>query len=173
MLRLLLLFIGLPALELALLIEIGSRIGTGATLGLILVTGAIGASLARGQGLALIAEVRRELAEGRLPAASLVDGLLILIAAAVLVTPGVLTDAFGFLCLVPAFRAWVKRELLRRLERAVADGRVEVSMHGEVFGSPFRGADPPMRDVTPKREDPDPSPTIPTSATRERREKEL
>ena len=152
MARLLLLFIALPAIELALLIEIGSRFGTVATLGLIVVTGAIGATLARGQGLRLISEIQRELAEGRLPAGSLVDGLLILIAAAVLVTPGVLTDAFGFLCLVPGFRRLVKRALLRRFERAVAEQRVHVSLYTSGLETPFE--DRPMRDVTPKRDDP-------------------
>ncbi len=152
MARLLLLFIALPAIELALLIEIGSRFGTVATLGLIVVTGAIGATLARGQGLRLIGEIQRELEEGRLPAGSLIDGLLILIAAAVLVTPGVLTDAFGFLCLVPGFRRLVKRALLRRFERAVAEQRVHVSLYNSGSETPFENR--PMRDVTPKRDDP-------------------
>jgi UPF0716 protein FxsA len=124
------LFILLPALELALLIEIGSRIGTGATIGLIVVTGLVGASLARQQGIRVISTVQRELAEGRLPASSLMDGLMILIASALLITPGVLTDVFGFLCLVPAFRSAVKAHLRRRFERAVAEQRIEVHVEG-------------------------------------------
>jgi UPF0716 protein FxsA len=129
--RLLLLFVALPALELALLIEIGSRIGTLATLGLIVVTGAVGASLARRQGLGVLRKLQQEAAAGRMPAGSMVDGVIILMAAALLVTPGVLTDAFGFLCLVPAFRTLVKRALLRRFERAVRDGRVEIHVYGD------------------------------------------
>ncbi len=151
MLRWLLLFIALPALELALLIEIGRQIGTVPTLMLIVVTGVLGATLARSQGLRVLGEVQRELAQGRLPTGSLIDGLLILIAAAVLVTPGVLTDAFGFLCLAPGFRSVVKRELLRRLERAVAEQRVHIRVTPS-------GYDPwprhePMRDVTPRPDD--------------------
>ena len=57
-----------------------------------------------------------------MPADSLLDGLMILIASALLVTPGVLTDAFGFLCLIPAFRTLVKGELVRRLRRAEVEG---------------------------------------------------
>lgn len=124
--RLLLLFVLLPAVELALLIEVGRRIGTGATLTIIVVTGIIGASLARRQGLGVIRELQRESAAGHLPAGSLIDGILILIAGALLVTPGVLTDAFGFLCLVPAFRNALKRVALQRFEHAVAEGRVEI-----------------------------------------------
>ena len=136
MLRLLLLFVALPAAELALLIEVGRRIGTGSTLLLIALTGIVGASLARRQGLGVLREVQRETAEGRLPAGSLVDGVIILIAAALLVTPGILTDAVGFLCLLPAFRRTLKRRLLRRLERAARDGRLELRIHGDPDWAP-------------------------------------
>jgi UPF0716 protein FxsA len=131
MLRLLLLFVVLPAVELALLIELGGRIGTPATLGLIVVTGMVGASLARHQGLGVLRRLQEESQAGRLPAGSLVDGVLILVAAALLVTPGILTDAFGFLCLVPGFRSLAKRELRRRFERAVRDQRLDVRFYSD------------------------------------------
>lgn len=127
--RLLLLFVAVPAVELALLIEIGSRIGTLATLALIAVTGVAGASLARRQGLRVVRGLQSEVAEGRLPAAVLVDGVIILIAGALLITPGILTDAVGFLCLVPAFRTWVRGILRRRLERAVAERRLQIEFY--------------------------------------------
>jgi UPF0716 protein FxsA len=149
--RLFLLFIVLPAAELGLLIEIGRHFGTVTTLALIVVTGALGAGMARHQGLRVLAEVQRELAAGRLPAGSMLDGLLILLAAAVLVTPGVITDAFGFLCLTPGFRSLLKRELLRRLERAVAEQRVHLHVYD---GHPRPGTDRgPIIDVTPDRDD--------------------
>jgi UPF0716 protein FxsA len=135
--RLLLLFVALPAVELALLIEIGERIGTVPTLALILCTGLAGAALARHQGLGVLRALQAETAAGRLPAGSLLDGVLILLAAALLVTPGVLTDAFGFLCLVPAFRAVLKRALRRRLERAVREGRLTVQVHGTGADDPW------------------------------------
>ena len=125
--RLLLLFIVVPVVELILLIEIGQRVGTLATIGLIMGTGIVGASLARQQGLSTLARLRKDLDEGRLPAETLVDGVLILIAAAVLITPGVLTDLFGFLCLVPACRRLLTGNLKRRFERAVREGRVNVA----------------------------------------------
>ena len=138
MARLLLLFIAVPALELALLIEIGSRIGTLATLGLIVATGAAGAALVRRQGLGVLREIQQQVAEGRLPAESLVDGLFILVAGALLVTPGVLTDAFGLLCLVPAFRRVAKGLLWRRLERAIREKRVQMTVHFEEWERPLR-----------------------------------
>lgn len=137
--RLLLLFILVPAVELALLIELGQAIGTAATIGLIVVTGIVGASLARHQGLRVITKVQSELAEQQLPTSSLMDGLMIIVASALLVTPGVLTDVVGFLCLLPAFRNWVKRQLMRHFETAIRTQRLNVHVHdlsGSGFGSP-------------------------------------
>ncbi|MCP4002797.1 MAG: FxsA family protein [bacterium] len=153
MARLLLLFIVLPAVELGLLIEIGGYIGTPATIGLIVVTGIVGAALARRQGLRVIGEIQRELAEGRLPASSLMDGLMILIASALLVTPGVLTDVFGFLCLMPGFRSLVKRSLKARFEAAAREGRVHVNIAGMDLGRSEDYGDEPIIDVTPGRSD--------------------
>lgn len=136
---LLLLFIVVPAVELALLIQIGSRIGTFNTLALIALTGVIGASLARYQGLQVLYQVRSEINEGRLPAGAMVDGIIILVAGALLVTPGVLTDAFGFLCLVPWFRGILKRELRRRFERAVSGSRIHVATYRDVVADAWPG----------------------------------
>ena len=126
--KLLLLFILVPAVELALLIELGRQIGTLPTLALIAGTGALGAFLARLQGLGVLRQMQREAAAGRLPASSIVDGVIILVAGAMLITPGILTDAAGFLCLVPAFRRALKKALWERLRRAVQEGRANVTM---------------------------------------------
>ena len=126
--RLLLLFIALPSAELALLIEIGRRIGTLETIGLIVVTGVVGAAMARSQGLRVLSRLREEMSAGQMPADSLLDGVMILVASALLVTPGVLTDAFGFLCLVPGFRDLMKRGIVRRIRSAIEDGRVQASV---------------------------------------------
>lgn len=125
MLRLVLLFTILPAIELALLIEIGRRIGTLETIGLIVVTGVVGAALARYQGIAVLRRSQRELAEGQMPAAALMDGVIILVAAALLVTPGILTDATGFLLLIPWTRAGIRHLAARWLQRALRDGRAK------------------------------------------------
>lgn len=126
--RLLLLFILIPAVELVLLIEIGKRIGTLETLALIVITGVLGAALAKRQGLGVLRKAQAEAAAGRLPAAALVDGVMILLAGAVLITPGVLTDLFGFLCLIPVTRGWIKSLLWRWFKRAVRRGQVRMSV---------------------------------------------
>ena len=145
--RLLLLFIVVPIVELFLLIEIGQHVGTLTTLALIIVTGAVGASLARQQGLTTLARLRADLAAGRTPADPLMDGGLILIAAAVLITPGVLTDLIGFLFLIPVCRQLIKRSLRDRFDRAVRQGTVGVRFNVDDTGS--RPARPPIKNVTP------------------------
>lgn len=109
LLRLILLFTLLPIAELALLLWLGARIGLLPTLALMIVTGVVGATLARLQGLATLARFQKAVAAGRLPGTELVEGLLLLVAGAVLLTPGVLTDAAGFLLLVPPVRRGVAR----------------------------------------------------------------
>lgn len=127
--KLLLLFIVVPAVELVLLIKIGQVIGALATGVLIVVTGIVGATLAKWQGLSVLQRLREETARGELPADSLLDGAFILVAGALLVTPGVLTDLFGFSCLVPPVRRVMKRVLLNRIRQAMEEGRMQVSMH--------------------------------------------
>ena len=154
MVRLLSLFILLPAIELALLIEIGGRIGTLQTFALILTTGAIGAALARREGIGVLGRLRREISEGQLPATPLIDAVLILIAGALLITPGVITDFVGFALLTPVFRNRVRAWLWRRLERAVQEGRVHASGHVYVDPSSGPGGEPPrVIRVSPPRDD--------------------
>ncbi|MDY7092017.1 MAG: FxsA family protein [Acidobacteriota bacterium] len=168
-LRLLGLFIVVPAVELVLLIEIGRRIGPLPTVALIIFTGFLGAALARHQGLGVLRTIQKEMAAGQLPAGSLVDGVVLLLAAAVLMTPGVLTDALGFLCLVPATRRVIKAWLWRRLERAVRRGSVRVTMDGGGFRPRSQDrSSPEVWDVTatPVEEDSeedsgDPPPALP------------
>ena len=147
--RILILFIAVPIVELFLLIEIGQRVGTLATVGLIIGTGVVGASLARQQGISTLARLRNDLDAGQLPAEPIFDGVLILLAAVVLITPGVLTDLVGFLCLVPAYRRFLKRFLKRRFERAVQTATVSVTNASAVAGD--RSRQRPMKDVTPGR----------------------
>jgi len=158
---LLLLFIVLPATELALLIQLGTRIGTMNTIGVIIFTGMLGASLARWQGLGVMRQIQTDTAAGRMPAVAMIDGVIILLASALLVTPGILTDAFGFLCLVPGFRTMVRTAVWHRVEQAAKDGRVVwVRMDG--FAGPGqapRDPGPRIYDIDPERGDePPPGP---------------
>lgn len=124
--KLLLLILLVPIAELALLIEIGSRLGTIPTLLLILATGLLGVILARRQGLSVLRSANEQMQRGELPAGPIADGILILLAAVLLMTPGVLTDCLGFFLLVPAFRNRVKASLLTRFRRGVDERRIRV-----------------------------------------------
>ncbi|MFC2076373.1 FxsA family protein [candidate division KSB1 bacterium] len=119
------LFIVLPLAELYLLIEIGKVIGSIEVIGLIIVTGIVGAWLARSQGLYIISSIRTELAQGRMPAARLVDGVMVLAGGLLLLTPGLLTDAFGFTLLLPFTRDRYRHHLRRWFEK-----RVEYHLQG-------------------------------------------
>jgi UPF0716 protein FxsA len=122
--KLLLLFILIPAIELVLLLKIGSLIGILPTVGIIVITGIVGASLARQQGLGVLRQMQSEMAGGQLPAGSIIDGVLILMAAALLLTPGFLTDMVGFTVLVPGGRTLIKKLVTRRIEHAVRQGNL-------------------------------------------------
>ena len=131
--RLLLLFIIVPTLELILLIEIGQLVGTLPTIGLIIFTGVLGAFLARRQGVKVLTRMRSEMQAGQLPTDPIFDGAIILIAGALLMTPGILTDALGFLCLIPATRRVMKRVIWSRIERAVRSGQITATFNGMPF----------------------------------------
>lgn len=115
LLRLLLLFTLVPLVELYLLIRLGRYIGVGATVAIVIGTGVVGAWLTRMQGLRVLRELRQRIESGQMPTGPLIDGLLILVAGAVLLTPGLITDACGFLLLTPRFRAVVHRWIVNAL----------------------------------------------------------
>ncbi len=120
--RLLALFVLLPLVELAILIQVGEWIGLFWTLALVVGTGILGATLARRQGFRAWLAIQSELRNGRMPAREMLDGLLILIGGIVLLTPGILTDLAGFALLLPPTRNAFKQGLRRRLERAIERG---------------------------------------------------
>ncbi len=117
--RLLALFVLLPIVELALLIQVGQAIGLFWTLAIVVATGFLGATLARRQGLRAWLAIQDQLRQGAMPGNVLVDGLLILIGGIVLLTPGLLTDLAGFALLVPATRMALKRSLQARFRQAI------------------------------------------------------
>ncbi len=109
--RLFLLFTTTTLLELALIIEAGKRLGVVTTILLILFTAIIGAYLAQTQGLSILKKIQLELNQGQLPSNQLLEGLLVLIGAILLLTPGFLTDTLGFLCILPFSRYWIRERL--------------------------------------------------------------
>ena len=104
-----LLFLSVPLVELWFLIKVGGWIGALPTVALTVMTAVIGASLARLQGLKTLLRMRQTVARGETPAVEVIEGVLLLVAALLLLTPGFFTDALGFACLLPAIRralAW-------------------------------------------------------------------
>jgi UPF0716 protein FxsA len=121
----LLLFIVVPVVEIALFIQVGGLIGLWPTIAVIVLTALAGSALLRAQGLAVLAQARREIDAGRVPVARIADGLFLLVAAVLLLTPGFMTDALGLLLFVPGVRTAIGKKVLAWFS---AHGRVEV--HG-------------------------------------------
>lgn len=114
-------FLIVPLTEVWLLVTVGGLIGAGWTIFLVVLTAVIGASLVRSQGINTLARSQNSLARGELPAVELLEGGVLLIAGALLLTPGFFTDGIGFLLLVPPLRRWVIRTwILRALGRHLA-----------------------------------------------------
>jgi UPF0716 protein FxsA len=120
-------FIVVPVLELALLIKTGQVIGVWATVGLVVTTAFTGALIVSRQSLSVLRRTLEAVAEGRLPVAPVLDGLFLLIAGALLLTPGLVTDAVALLLLVPAVRRAVARASLRWVLRRA---RLRVEVYG-------------------------------------------
>lgn len=124
--RLLILFTFVPIVELYVLIEIGSLIGTLPTIALIFLTGIAGAYLARMQGFSLLSRIQNEMDQGRVPRGELIDGAMILVGGVLLLTPGFCTDLLGFSLLLPSTRMLYKTWLVRWLEAKVAKGQIHI-----------------------------------------------
>ena len=105
------------------------------TFAVIIITGIIGAYLAKQEGLRTLDKIRKSLSQGHLPGVELVDGLIILVAGAVLLTPGFLTDITGFLLLLPAGRKLFRFWLFRRFSNSLKSGFVKATRGGVNFQS--------------------------------------
>lgn len=110
-------FVFVSVVELLVLAAVEDRIGLGPTLGLILFTGILGASLVRRQGFRVFDQVREQMRRGTFPGRELAHGALVLIGGAFLLTPGFLTDALGFALMVPTFREVVRIRGTRFIQR--------------------------------------------------------
>ena len=124
--RLLALFLVVPIAELILLVWIGERVGIWPTVGLIVLTALVGSWLARREGMAALRRFQARMTTGQLPGRELTDGLIILVAAALLLTPGILTDVVGLLGLLPPSRAWIRGRLQARFQKNLARGNTNV-----------------------------------------------
>ncbi|PAJ76090.1 F exclusion suppressor [Pseudoalteromonas sp. NBT06-2] len=128
---LLLVFIIIPIIEIALLIQVSEVIGGWSTITLVIVTAFIGAKLVKQQGTDALKNVQTQMAKGQMPAKDLFSGLCVIIAGVLLVTPGIVTDIFGFLLLTPLVRNKMAAGILKQ----VATKSVSSGAHGFHFSS--------------------------------------
>ncbi len=126
---LILLLIVVPALEIAVILLSWNTIGLALTVLLIILTGLLGAWLARREGLQAIRRAQLKTSQGQVPGEEILDGVCILIGGVVLLTPGFITDALGFLLLIPATRQMFKKLLQRAYEKMVYSGNVYIIDH--------------------------------------------
>ena len=140
-----LLFLLVPMVEIYLLIKVGGVIGALPTVLLVVLTALIGALLLRWQGFATLQRVQSELAQGQIPAEAMLEGVVLLLAGALLLTPGFFTDTIGFLCLLPMFRRWLIRQLLNRMVlqsfSATASTAAGSARQGRVIEGEYRRGD--------------------------------
>lgn len=137
--RLFFLFLVTPTVELILLFKVGEVIGSWPTVALIIATGVAGSYLARREGLSAWQRLNQSIARGGLPGKELLDGVIILVSGALLITPGVLTDIVGFSGLLPPTRALIRTFIMKRVKRKMEDG--SLNMQFGFFGGPFSGPD--------------------------------
>lgn len=149
---LLILFIAVPIAEIAIFIQAGERFGLWPTLGLVILTAILGTTLLRYQGLRALHRVQESLNRSEMPIGEVFTGLCLLIAGALLLTPGFLTDGVGFALFIPGIRETIGSGLANLLTSRWA---VHVS-NDHQSGTPYNGPNKHIIDAefTELREDP-------------------
>lgn len=130
-------FLLVPLLEIYLLLKVGGVVGVGWTIFAVVFTAVLGAALVRRQGFSTLNRIRSQMDRGELPAMEVFEGVFLLLAGALLLTPGFFTDTIGFLCLTPPFRRAVINYLIRRgtiIQRPAGPGP-----SGPAQGEPLEG----------------------------------
>jgi UPF0716 protein FxsA len=122
--KLILLFTLVPLTELALLMKLSRYIGGLYTVGIVLFTGVLGAYLAKSQGKEILFRIKYEMQQGNLPGEQLINGLCVLVGGAMLLTPGILTDLFGFILVIPISREIIKIYIKKKFNRMIEEGNM-------------------------------------------------
>ena len=128
-----LIFLLVPLVEIYFLIKVGSLVGAGWTIILVVFTAVLGAFLVRTQGFAVFTRVQLQLAKGHLPALEMLEGLLLFVAGALLLTPGFFTDAVGFVFLLPPLRRKIITHLITRNAFGALFGRATSPRQGRII----------------------------------------
>lgn len=142
MIALALLFLLVPIAEIYVIAKVAGGIGVPETILLLVVISVVGAWLTKAAGLGVLRRLQRTVRDGRVPSAELVDGALVLLAGALLLTPGFLSDCLAVLLLVPPTRSLARGAVLRRIR--AGGGIVTLVTGGRIFGSSAGGSDPSL-----------------------------
>lgn len=134
---LLILFILAPIAEIYVLIKVGGLIGALPTVGVVIGTAILGAALLRIQGIGTLRRLQAETAAGGLPAVTLVEGACLLVAGVLLLTPGFITDAIGFCCLIPPLRRALATALVARIQTGIVANIRASNVRGGANGPDF------------------------------------
>ncbi|ARU58304.1 membrane protein FxsA [Oleiphilus messinensis] len=137
-----LIFVIVPVLELSILIKLGSFIGVGWTILLILSTAIVGASLLRKQGVSTLLRANQRMANGEMPAREVAEGFFLALGGALLLTPGLLTDVLGFSLIVPTIRARLADRVIAHLSQQPNTFHSSFQHGGFSAGSNFSNGSP-------------------------------
>lgn len=113
--KFLLLFIAVPLVEMVVLIKVGQQIGALSTIALVILTAVIGIALLKQQGLAMLNRANWKMNQGQIPAREMAEGIVLAVGGALLLTPGFVTDAIGFLCILPGTRHLILGKVLKNI----------------------------------------------------------
>ena len=143
-----LLFIIVPIIEITLLINVGEAIGAWNTVGLVLLSAFIGVNMLRYQGLSTLARAQQRADQGEIPGQEMVEGIVLAVGGALLVTPGFVTDVIGFSCLIPFTRQAFASSLMSRFT-VIATHQQGAASSQFYQADPFQGHKPPSRGDKP------------------------
>lgn len=128
---LILLFTLIPALEIYLLIQVGGVIGGLNTILIVVVTGIVGATLAKAQGLAVLYKIQNDLSQGQIPTDQILHGLLVFGGGLLLLTPGFITDILGFSMVIPGTRHLIATALKQYFQNGIKNGNIRFTNFGQ------------------------------------------
>ena len=137
------LFVGVPLVELWLLLEVGERVGAMPTIALVVGTGIVGANLARREGMRTLEKINASMAKGEMPQEALLDGLAIFMGGTLLLTPGILTDVLGFALLFPMTRPILLSLVSGWMHKKMQAGGGSVTFYSSGLGQNFDLHQPP------------------------------
>ena len=140
------LFLVIPIIEIFFLIKVGEVIGAFPTIILVVLTAVIGAGLLRQQGISTLARFQQNMGKGKLPAQEIVEGVLLAVGGALLMTPGFVTDAMGFLCLLPFSRQYIASQVVKRSAHKMKDG-INAQMGGFTYQSYAKSSYPDEENI--------------------------